>query len=172
MCPIGPKAQSTLSRKRGRFGENAPDLLEFAAYVEFHAQSILVRWGSSAAAHSFFPAGVLSGISRSDGEEIACPPTEQRAKMDNSESSAEAAGLAVTGAHGRSRPAIPVPADFVPLRLVLQPSGASGELTRADMLIGRPSQADHRPPLPDGSPRHCRLLFGEGRWPSLLVNTR
>jgi pSer/pThr/pTyr-binding forkhead associated (FHA) protein len=91
--------------------------------------------------------------------------------MDNSEPSAEAAGPPVTGTHGRNRPAIPVPADFVPLRLVLQPSGASVELTRADMLIGRHSQADIRLPLPDVSRRHCRFFFGEGVWQVLDLNS-
>jgi pSer/pThr/pTyr-binding forkhead associated (FHA) protein len=91
--------------------------------------------------------------------------------MENSEPSAEAAGLAVTGTHGRRCPAIPVPADFVPLRLVLQPSGASVELTRPDMLIGRHSQADIRLPLPDVSRRHCRFFFGEGVWQVLDLNS-
>jgi hypothetical protein len=92
------------------------------------------------------------------------PPTEQEAKMDHSEPSDEAAGLPVHGTPWRSRAALPVPADFVPLRLVLQPSGASIELTQPDMMIGRHSQADIRLPLPDVSRRHCRFLFGAGDW--------
>ncbi|HEY7312388.1 MAG TPA: FHA domain-containing protein [Gemmataceae bacterium] len=91
--------------------------------------------------------------------------------MDNSESSAKAGGLPATGAHWRIRPAIPVPADFVPLRLILQPSGASVELTQPDMLVGRHSQADIRLPLPDVSRRHCRFFFGEGVWQVLDLNS-
>lgn len=56
------------------------------------------------------------------------------------------------------------PADFVPMRLVLQPSGASVEVNRPNMLIGRHSDADLRLPLPDVSRRHCRLEFVEGCW--------
>jgi pSer/pThr/pTyr-binding forkhead associated (FHA) protein len=56
------------------------------------------------------------------------------------------------------------PTDFVALRLVLQPSGAIVELDRPDMLVGRHSEADVRLPLPDVSRRHCRFVFGEGRW--------
>jgi pSer/pThr/pTyr-binding forkhead associated (FHA) protein len=91
--------------------------------------------------------------------------------MENSESSIEANGLPVTGPHWRIRPAIPVPADFVPLRLVLQPSGASVELTQPDMLLGRHSQADIRLPLPDVSRRHCRFIFGQGVWQVLDLNS-
>jgi pSer/pThr/pTyr-binding forkhead associated (FHA) protein len=88
--------------------------------------------------------------------------------MEKSESSA---GLPVTGPHWRVQPAMPVPADFVPLRLVLQPSGASVELTQPDMLVGRHSQADIRLPLPDVSRRHCRFIFGQGVWQVLDLNS-
>ena len=84
--------------------------------------------------------------------------------MEKAESSAEANGLPVIRAHGRTPCAIPVPADFYPLRLLLQPSGAIVELTQPDMLLGRHSQADIRLPLPDVSRRHCRFLFGQGVW--------
>jgi pSer/pThr/pTyr-binding forkhead associated (FHA) protein len=47
---------------------------------------------------------------------------------------------------------------------VLQPSGASVEVTSADVLVGRHTEADVRLPLPDVSRRHCRLLFVEGCW--------
>ncbi len=57
-----------------------------------------------------------------------------------------------------------LPADFVPLRLVLKASGAAVELTRADMVVGRHSEADVRLPLPDVSRRHCRFYFHEGAW--------
>jgi pSer/pThr/pTyr-binding forkhead associated (FHA) protein len=57
-----------------------------------------------------------------------------------------------------------MPANFVPLRLVLQESGVTVELTRPDMLLGRHSEADIRLPLPDVSRRHCRFVFTDGCW--------
>lgn len=57
-----------------------------------------------------------------------------------------------------------VPADFVPLRLLVQPGGTCFELTRAEMLLGRHSQVDIRVCLPDVSRRHCRFVFHEGHW--------
>ena len=66
---------------------------------------------------------------------------------------------------------MPVPADFRPLRLILQPSGATVELTQPDMLLGRHSQADLRLPLPDVSRRHCRFLFGQGMWQVIDLNS-
>lgn len=57
-----------------------------------------------------------------------------------------------------------LPRDFVPLRLVLQGSGAAVELTRPEMVLGRHSQADIRLPLPDVSRRHCRFFFRDGAW--------
>lgn len=85
--------------------------------------------------------------------------------MDNSESSCEAGGLSVSGAP------LPMPADFLPLRLILQPSGATVELTEPDMLLGRHSQADVRLPLPDVSRRHCRFFFSQGVWQVLDLNS-
>lgn len=144
---------------------------DFAAGVDFRAQPDLAREEKRAAADSSFPQDELSGISRGVGDAIARPPTEQGPNMDHSESSAEAAGLPVTGASWRVRPAFPLPPDFVPLRLVLQPSGASVELTQPDMLLGRHSQADIRLPLPDVSRRHCRFIFSEGVWQVLDLNS-
>jgi pSer/pThr/pTyr-binding forkhead associated (FHA) protein len=66
---------------------------------------------------------------------------------------------------------MPVPADFIPLRLVLQPGGATIELTQPDMLLGRHSRADVRLPLPDVSRRHCRFLFTQGTWQVLDLNS-
>jgi pSer/pThr/pTyr-binding forkhead associated (FHA) protein len=57
-----------------------------------------------------------------------------------------------------------LPPGFAPLRLVLQPSGATLELMQPDVLVGRHSSADVRLPLPDVSRRHCRLVFGKGCW--------
>ena len=92
-------------------------------------------------------------------------------KMENLESAPEAAGLPVVGAPWRACSPLPMPADFVPLRLVLQPSGASVKLTQPDMLIGRHSLADVRLPLPDVSRRHCRFLFGQGYWQIIDLNS-
>jgi pSer/pThr/pTyr-binding forkhead associated (FHA) protein len=91
--------------------------------------------------------------------------------MDTSESFAEAKGLPDPGPHWRTFPAFPVPEDFFPLRLILQPSGATIELTQTDMLLGRHSQADVRLPLPDVSRRHCRFLFTEGTWQIFDLNS-
>lgn len=57
-----------------------------------------------------------------------------------------------------------LPADFVPLRLILRTTGASVELTRPEMVLGRHSEADIRLPLPDVSRRHCRFFFVESAW--------
>jgi pSer/pThr/pTyr-binding forkhead associated (FHA) protein len=91
--------------------------------------------------------------------------------METSERSAEAGGLPVLGSHWRTPSTLPVPADFVPLRLILQPGGATIELTQPDMLLGRHSRADVRLPLPDVSRRHCRFLFTQGTWQVLDLNS-
>jgi pSer/pThr/pTyr-binding forkhead associated (FHA) protein len=39
------------------------------------------------------------------------------------------------------------------------------------MLVGRHSEADIRLPLPDVSRRHCRLLFVEGCWQVVDLNS-
>jgi pSer/pThr/pTyr-binding forkhead associated (FHA) protein len=64
--------------------------------------------------------------------------------------------------HEAGKPGLP--ADFIPLRLVLRATGASVELTRVDMVLGRHSEADIRLPLPDVSRRHCRFFFDRGAW--------
>ena len=80
--------------------------------------------------------------------------------------------LPFQGPHWRTRPAeVPVPEGFFPLRLVLQPSGAVVEVTRPDALVGRHSEADVRLPLPDVSRRHCRLVFVEGCWQVVDLNS-
>lgn len=56
------------------------------------------------------------------------------------------------------------PNGFTPLRLVLQPTGDSVELTRVHAVVGRHSDADVRLPLPDVSRRHCRLAYLDGYW--------
>ena len=57
-----------------------------------------------------------------------------------------------------------LPEGFVPLQLVLQPSGMSVELRQANVLLGRHSEANVRIPLPDVSRRHCRFVFSNGGW--------
>lgn len=91
--------------------------------------------------------------------------------MENLETPSEADGLPEIVAPWREPAPLPVPADFYPLRLVLQPSGAMVELTQPDMLIGRHSQADLRLALPEVSRRHCRFLFGQGQWQVIDLNS-
>ena len=55
-------------------------------------------------------------------------------------------------------------ADFVPLRLVLQPTGAILEVSQPEIVVGRHSGADVRLPLPDVSRRHCRIVRREDQW--------
>jgi hypothetical protein len=56
------------------------------------------------------------------------------------------------------------PCDFVPLQLVMVPSGLTVELTKPDQLLGRHSSADVRLPLADVSRRHCRVFFADSCW--------
>jgi pSer/pThr/pTyr-binding forkhead associated (FHA) protein len=91
--------------------------------------------------------------------------------MENSQRSLEADGFPALGARRTPAASLPVPADFVTLRLVLQPSGATVELTQPDVLIGRHSLADIRLPLPDVSRRHCRMMFSQGHWQIIDLNS-
>ncbi len=84
--------------------------------------------------------------------------------MDDSRQTDEAAGLPLQGPHWHADAGAPVPPGFVPLRLVLQPSGLAVALTRPEMVAGRHTDADIRLPLPDVSRRHCRFHFGDARW--------
>lgn len=124
-------------------------------------------------ARAFFLFSIASSFwykpQRRDG--FAYPPTEQETKMEKSESSAESGDLPLTRTLWRTRTLLPVPEDFVPLRLILQPSGAAVEFTQPDILLGRHSQADVRLPLPDVSRRHCRFFFGQGVWQVLDLNS-
>ena len=54
--------------------------------------------------------------------------------------------------------------DFIPLRLILQPSGYGVDLLKPEVILGRHSTADIRLPLPDVSRRHCRFVFEDGQW--------
>ncbi|HTU20602.1 MAG TPA: FHA domain-containing protein [Gemmataceae bacterium] len=91
--------------------------------------------------------------------------------MEQSGSSAASGSLPATRTLWRTRALLPVPEDFVPLRLILQPSGAAVELNQPDVLLGRHSQADVRLPLPDVSRRHCRFFFGQGVWQVIDLNS-
>jgi pSer/pThr/pTyr-binding forkhead associated (FHA) protein len=91
--------------------------------------------------------------------------------MDHAQKPAEANDLPGQGPHLRLRTSEEQPADFIPLHLVLQPSGAVVEVTRPDVLIGRHSEADVRLPLPDVSRRHCRLQFVAGCWQVIDLNS-
>jgi pSer/pThr/pTyr-binding forkhead associated (FHA) protein len=63
------------------------------------------------------------------------------------------------------------PEAFVPLRLVLYPGGATIDVDRPDVLVGRHTECDVRLPLPDVSRRHCRLQFAEGCWQVMDLNS-
>lgn len=91
--------------------------------------------------------------------------------MDEMRPPAEAVGLPVQGPHWRTDPAEPPSTGFVPLRLLLQPSGPVLELTEPDMVVGRHSDADIRLPLPDVSRWHCRFLCVEGCWQVIDLNS-
>src|SRR5262245_37693817 len=71
----------------------------------------------------------------------------------------------------RLRSTEPAPPAFVPLRLTLRPGGASVLADKPDVLIGRHTDADLRLPLPDVSRRHCRLVFVEGHWQVIDLNS-
>ena len=91
--------------------------------------------------------------------------------MDHPNSHPEADGLPAFNSHLRIHSEEPLPPSFVPLRLVLQASGAVIEITRPEAIIGRHTEADIRLPLPDVSRRHCRLLFIEGGWQIMDLNS-
>jgi predicted component of type VI protein secretion system len=84
--------------------------------------------------------------------------------MDDPRHPSDGGALPLQGPHWRHNPSPPTAPDFVPLRLVLQPSGIAVVLSRPDMLLGRHSEADVRLPLPDVSRRHCRFVWAEGAW--------
>lgn len=91
--------------------------------------------------------------------------------MDKRHTPPEAPGLPVNGPHCVMSPESDVPPGFVPLRLVLQPSGAVIEVTKPQTLVGRHTEADVRLPLPDVSRRHCRFVWVEGCWQVIDLNS-
>src|SRR5262249_48679796 len=72
--------------------------------------------------------------------------------------------LPLQGPHWQVSASREMPSGFFPLRLILKPSGYSIEVSKAEMIFGRHSEADLRLPLPDVSRRHCRLAFVDGYW--------
>jgi pSer/pThr/pTyr-binding forkhead associated (FHA) protein len=90
--------------------------------------------------------------------------------MDDAHLPPEAAALPGHGPHLLLR-CDEMPADFVPLRLLLQPSGTVVEVDRLQMVIGRHTGADIRLPLPDVSRRHCRLQLVGERWQVVDLNS-
>ena len=84
--------------------------------------------------------------------------------MDKSRQRAEVGGLPIPEPLGLSAYRQPLPCDFVPLRLLLQPGTLAIELTAPDMVLGRHTEADIRLPLPDVSRRHCRFVYAGGHW--------
>ncbi len=90
--------------------------------------------------------------------------------MDDTHTPPQAAGLPGNVPHLRLR-SDELPAGFFPMRLVLQPSGATVNVDRPDMVVGRHTEADIRLPLPDVSRRHCRLHFVAGGWQVVDLNS-
>ena len=91
--------------------------------------------------------------------------------MDHPISHPEAEGSPATSSYLRLHSEEQPPPSFVPLRLVLQASGTVIEVTRPDTIIGRHTDADIRLPLPDVSRRHCRLIFLDGGWQIMDLNS-
>lgn len=71
----------------------------------------------------------------------------------------------------RKEPEAAPPSRFVPMKLVMQPSGLTVELRRTDTVVGRHLEVDLRLPLPDVSRRHCRFLFADNFWQVLDLNS-
>jgi hypothetical protein len=91
-------------------------------------------------------------------DDIRTPPTE-------------AAALPLQGPHWPRARALDAEKSCPPLRLVLQPSGWSIDLTRPELVLGRHMCADVRLPLPDVSRRHCRFACMDGIWHVFDLNS-
>jgi len=91
--------------------------------------------------------------------------------MDETIKPSESSGLPLQGPHWQRGQQSDLPTDFIPLRLVLQPSGMVVEITQPNTLVGRHSSADVRLPLPDVSRRHCRFVWNEGQWQVFDLNS-
>ena len=53
---------------------------------------------------------------------------------------------------------------FAPLKLTVQPGNASAVVTRPEAVLGRHSRADIRLAFPEVSRRHARVVFRDGQW--------
>jgi pSer/pThr/pTyr-binding forkhead associated (FHA) protein len=84
--------------------------------------------------------------------------------MDDQTKPLGATGHSYQGPHWKEATEVETPAGFEPLRLVLQPAGPAVVLRRPVNLVGRHSEADVRLIPPDVSRRHCRIVFEEGHW--------
>jgi hypothetical protein len=82
-----------------------------------------------------------------------------------------AAELSAAGPHLKLHPDVEQSTPRLPLKLVLEPSGAVLEIDKPDTLIGRHSDADIRLPLPDVSRRHCRVQWSPGGWQVIDLNS-
>jgi pSer/pThr/pTyr-binding forkhead associated (FHA) protein len=84
--------------------------------------------------------------------------------MDDKKTSANPPRLSVSQPHRPLQQPAEQASNFVPLKLMLVPTGMTVELTKPDQLMGRHSSADVRLPLGDVSRRHCRFLFTDSGW--------
>src|SRR5262249_1769347 len=91
--------------------------------------------------------------------------------MKDSSRPSEPSGQAFQPVSRTGKPTAPLPPDFVPLRLVLLPTGATVELNQTEAVLGRHSDADIRVPLPDVSRRHCRFVFADSQWQVVDLNS-
>jgi len=91
--------------------------------------------------------------------------------MDETHTHCEPPSPILQGPHWTRSQRAEQAAGFVPLRLVLQPSGLVVELNQAEMVMGRHTSADVRLPLPDVSRRHCRFVFADGGWQIFDLNS-
>jgi hypothetical protein len=114
-----------------------------------------------------FPSDGSSGISPLSEQNSTWAAGSPTGTGKKKMSSPSLRAVPLDGARGvlvRPKPGVPLPPDFVPLRLVLIPSGYSVEIRRIDTLLGRHTAADIRVPLPDVSRQHCRFLWLAGSW--------
>src|SRR5579871_6536591 len=84
--------------------------------------------------------------------------------MEDNSSAPDTLGPGFSAVPPRLATPAEMPPGFVPLRLVLWPSGVILELDMPDMTLGRHSDADLRLPMPDVSRRHCRFTWLSGTW--------
>ena len=62
-------------------------------------------------------------------------------------------------------------ADFAPLKLTVQPGNARAVVTRPEAIVGRHSRADIRLAFPEVSRRHARVVFHNGQWRIVDLNS-